>query len=320
LSDGADPGALDALRAGGKRAMASALARLEAAPADARLLALLDAAHLGARAQVVGITGPPGVGKSTLASALIRLHRRQDRTVGVIAVDPSSRRSGGALLGDRMRFGLDPEDQGVFVRSMAARERLGGLAPLTYAVVVLMRAVYDVVLVETVGVGQSETDVAAVCDTVVLCLQPGSGDSLQYMKSGIAEIPDIAVVNKADLGQLARRAKADLEAVLTLEQAPGWRVPVLLAGAAAGRGLDELAREIEAHAAYLAAHGRLAARRAAQGRTWLEDGVREAFGRIGLERAADLPGGLALAPGQSPFRRLDEISRTLGEPHARSSA
>jgi LAO/AO transport system kinase len=319
LSESADPGALDALRAGGKRAMASVLARLEAAPADPALLALLDAAHAGARGQVIGITGPPGVGKSTLTSALIRLQRRQERTVGVIAVDPSSRRSGGALLGDRMRFELDPEDQGVFVRSMAARERLGGLAPLTYAVVVLMRAVYDVVLVETVGVGQSETDVAGVCDTVVLCLQPGSGDSLQYMKSGIAEIPDIAVVNKADLGQLARQAKADLEAVLAPEQGPGWRVPVLLASATAGRGLDDLARELQGHAAHLAEQGSLTARRAAQGESWLEDGVREAFGRIGLDRAAGLPGGLALAPGQSPFRRLHEISRALAEPYAGSS-
>jgi LAO/AO transport system kinase len=313
LSEGADPGALDALRAGGKRAMASALARLEAAPADPALLALLDVAHLGARARVIGITGPPGVGKSTLTSALIGLERAQARSVGVIAVDPTSRRSGGALLGDRMRFELDPEDQGTFVRSMAARERLGGLAPLTYAVVVLMRAVYDVVLVETVGVGQSETDVAGVCDTVVLCLQPGSGDSLQYMKSGIAEIPDIAVVNKADLGQLAWRAKADLEAVLAPEQGPGWRVPVLLASATAGSGLDELSRALEAHAAYLIEQGGLAARRAAQDRSWIEDGVREAFGRCGLKRAAHLPGGLASATGQSPFRRLHEISLALGE-------
>jgi LAO/AO transport system kinase len=313
LSEGADPGALDALRAGGKRAMASALARLEAAPTDPALLALLDAAHLSARARVIGITGPPGVGKSTLTSALIALERAQARTVGVVAVDPTSRRSGGALLGDRMRFELDPEDQGTFLRSMAARERLGGLAPLTYAVVVLMRAVYDVVLVETVGVGQSETDVAGVCDTVVLCLQPGAGDSLQYMKSGIAEIPDIAVVNKADLGQLARRTKADLEAVLAPEQGPGWRVPVLLASATAGSGLDELSRALEAHAAHLTAQGRLAARREAQDRRWIEDGVREAFGRCGLERAARLPGGLASAPGQSPFRRLHEISLALGE-------
>jgi LAO/AO transport system kinase len=320
LSDRADPGALDALRAGGKRAMASTLAALEAAPSDPGLLALLDAAYLGARADVIGITGPPGVGKSTLTSALIGRHRRQGRTVGVVAVDPSSRRSGGALLGDRMRLDLDPEDQGIFVRSMAARERLGGLASLTYAVVVLMRSVYDVVLVETVGVGQSETDVAGVCDTVVLCLQPASGDSLQYMKAGIAEIPDIAVVNKADLGRPARQAKADLEAVLAPERGSGWRVPVLLVSATEGSGLDELARELRAHAAYLAEDGRLAARREAQGRMWLEDSVREAYGRIGLERAARLPGGLALAPGQSPFRRLHEVSRGLDEQHARACA
>ena len=127
------------------------------------------------RAHVIGLTGPPGVGKSSLVSRLIEAYRARGRTVGVITVDPSSRRCGGALLGDRARIDVDPEDQGVFVRSMAARGRLGGLAALTPAAVVLMRAVYDQVIVETVGVGQSETEVAAVADTVVFCVQPGLG-------------------------------------------------------------------------------------------------------------------------------------------------
>jgi LAO/AO transport system kinase len=174
--------------------MASALARIEAAPGEAETLALLDAAYGSPRAHVVGITGPPGVGKSSLLSRLITAYRGQGRTVGVIAVDPSSRRSGGALLGDRTRFQIAPEDPGVFVRSMASRGRLGGLSALTPAAMVLMRAVYDLVLVETVGVGQAETEVAAVSDSVAFCVQPGSGDSLQYLKAGIAEIPDVALV------------------------------------------------------------------------------------------------------------------------------
>ena len=158
---------------------------------------------------MIGLTGPPGVGKSTLVSAFVRAWRERGRTVGVIAVDPSSRRTRGALLGDRTRIDVDPDDQGVFVRSMAARDRLGGLADLCAAAMVLMRALYDVVLIETVGVGQSETEIAEIADTVVFAVQPGSGDSLQFMKAGIVEIPDIALVTKADLGgdRRARQAR-----------------------------------------------------------------------------------------------------------------
>ena len=218
--------------------MALALARIEAAPGERHTLDLLDAAYADPRAHVVGITGPPGVGKSTLVSRLIAAYRQQGRSVGVIAIDPSSRRSRGALLGDRTRFQIGPDDQGVFVRSMASRGRLGGLSALTPAAMVLMRAVYDLVLVETVGVGQAETDVAAVSDSVVFCVQPGSGDSLQYLKAGIAEIPDVAVVTKADLGLVARRTEDDLRAALAQQptRTEGWSVPVLLISGQDGRG------------------------------------------------------------------------------------
>ena len=148
-------------------------------------------------------------------------------TVGVIAVDPSSRITRGALLGDRIRMRTDPEDQGVFVRSLAARGQLGGLAELAFPAVILMRAIYDRVIVETVGVGQSEADISTVADTVVLCVQPGSGDSLQFMKAGIMEIPDIAMVTKADMGPPARRALADLKGALGL--ASGGDVACLIA-------------------------------------------------------------------------------------------
>ena len=169
---------------------------------------------------VVGITGPPGVGKSTLAGALIQHWLSQGSGVGMVAVDPSSRRSGGALLGDRARLRFESTDR-VFVRSMASREQLGGLAPATRAALVVLRAVFHWTLVETVGVGQS--------DSVVLVLQPGSGDALQFMKAGILEIPDILVIHKWDLGMPAELMRSELEATLSLRPLPdaAWKPPVI---------------------------------------------------------------------------------------------
>ena len=173
------------------------------------MIALLEAAWRAPRGVAVGLTGPPGVGKSTLINALIRDLRSRGETVAVIAVDPSSRRSGGALLGDRTRIEVDPGDAGVFVRSMAARQRLGGVAEITFPAVVLTRACFDWVIVETVGVGQSEVEVADVADLVVFCVQPGSGDALQFMKAGVMEVPDLVLVTKGDVGRgrAARRGR-----------------------------------------------------------------------------------------------------------------
>ena len=306
---------LDDIRNGGKAALAKALALLERAPDAPETVALLDAAYAEPVAQVVGMTGPPGVGKSTLMNALIAGWRAQGRTVGCIAVDPSSRRSGGALLGDRTRLSTDPEDQGVFVRSMAARDRLGGLAGLTVSAMVLMRALYDVVLIETVGVGQSETDVVGVADTVLFCVQPGSGDSLQFMKAGIAEIPHVVVVTKADMEKEARRARADVLGALSLggagDETEGWQVPVLLVSSVRRDGIDQLVAAIDSHATHLRQEGRLARARHAQAQLWLEEAVRERWGREGVRRAGDL----TLPEETSPFARLlqlrDQLCATL---------
>jgi LAO/AO transport system kinase len=300
---------LAALRAGGKAALAAALARLERNPDADGVRALLDAAYAAPNAHVVGVTGPPGVGKSTLLSALIREWRGASRTVGIIAVDPSSRRTGGALLGDRARLTTDPADDGVFVRSMAARDRLGGLAELTLGTMVIMRALYDIVVIETVGVGQSETDVAGVADTVLFCVQPGSGDSLQFMKAGIVEIPHIVAVTKADLGKLAERARTDVTGALNLAEAgeDGWAPRVLAVSSPQNAGITDLVSAIDAHALYLRQSGRLAASRHAQAQLWVEEAIRDRFGREGLKRAGDL----TLAPGQSPFFRIAQAAMRL---------
>ncbi len=302
------------LQNGGKPALARALAAIEQAPQAPANLALLDAAYVAARAQVIGVTGPPGAGKSTLLGRLIGRYREAGQRVAVIAVDPSSRRSGGALLGDRIRLVTDPADDGVFVRSMAARDRLGGLAEITAAAMVLLRARYDRVLIETVGVGQSETDVAGVADTVVFCVQPASGDALQFMKAGIVEIPHIAVVTKADLGAAASRALADLKGALSLAVAPGpddWLVAISAVSATRGDGIDDVLATLDRRAAWLGEAGRLAAARRAQAEAWLRATLREQFGRDGLARAAARSLDLSLAPGQSPFSRLAELTEAL---------
>jgi len=293
-----------------KPALAAALARLERQPDADDVRALLDRSYRAPRAHVVGVTGPPGVGKSTLLAALIAAWRGQGRTVGVIAVDPSSRRTGGALLGDRARLATDPADDGVFVRSMAARDRLGGLAELTLGAMVIMRALFDVLLIETVGVGQSETDVAGVADTVVFCVQPGSGDSLQFMKAGIVEIPHIVVVTKADLGAMADRARSDVDGALSLAEPDSaqWQPRTLLVSSRDRTGVPELVSAIDAHAAHLAEDNRRDIARHAQAELWLFEAMRERFGRHGLARAGDL----SLRPGTSPFARIAELSRRLG--------
>ena len=226
-----------ALRGGERSAVAEALNLVDdRRPARrAMALALLDAidsintAALEGTGWCTGVTGPPGAGKSTLLNALVRETRRRSLQVGVVAVDPSSRRTGGALLGDRMRLDANARESGVFLRSMAARDRLGGLADATYASMEIMKAVFYRVFVETVGIGQSESEISQLVETLVFVVQPGAGDTLQFMKAGILEWPDVFVVNKADLGAPAERTRSELIAGLGLGERrdDAWTPPVL---------------------------------------------------------------------------------------------
>jgi LAO/AO transport system kinase len=253
-----------------------------------------------APAHVVGVTGPPGAGKSTLLGELVRAWRAGGRSVAVLAVDPSSRRSGGSLLGDRARIPYDPDDRAVFIRSTAAAGRLGGLAPATRAAAHALAAAFDVVVVETVGVGQSETEIADVADTVAVVVQPGSGDALQFLKSGIMEIPDVLVVTKADLGDVAMRARRDLHAALRALGARETAV-VPVSSVPPASGIDQLVVALGEHRAGLDLPARrLAARRASALADFTaeygERGLRALGGRRAAERflgeldaAADVP-------------------------------
>jgi LAO/AO transport system kinase len=266
-----------------RQAIAAALNLIEDRRPDRQeqALALLDElAALPAPAHVVGITGPPGVGKSSLISRLIALAAQAGRHLAVVAVDPSSKASGGALLGDRGRMQVPPHTP-VYIRSFAARDRLGGLSREAFSAVFLLRHLCDIVLVETVGVGQSETDVAHIADTVVLVVQPFSGDLLQFIKAGVMEIPDVLAVNKADDEALARKAVADVNAALSLERRP-WSRPVLAVSAATNLNLDKLEAAIAMHHNHLCASKALASKRAEQVIAWAVGEVLHEVGARGL--------------------------------------
>jgi LAO/AO transport system kinase len=266
-----------------------------------------------APAHLVGITGPPGVGKSSLLSRLVTAWRALGRSVAVLAVDPTSRRSGGALLGDRARIEVDPSDRSVFIRSTAAGDRLGGLAPATRAAASALAAAFDVVVIETVGVGQSETEVADLADTVAVVVQPGSGDVLQFLKAGIMEVPDVLVVTKADLGQIAKRAQSDLRSALASLGAGGVEV-VAVSSVPPPSGIDELVQALDRHRADLdLAARRLRARRMHA----LADFVTE-YGERGLRALGGRRDAEKWLAEQDPGLDVAALGRLLSERAARA--
>ena len=282
------------------------------APAQAaEIAALLQGvapAALGAepRAHLVGVTGPPGAGKSSLLSALIAAWRGQERSVAVLAVDPSSKRSGGSLLGDRARIESDPGDARVFIRSTAAGGRLGGLAPATRAAAHALAAAFDVVVIETVGVGQSETDVAEVADTVAVVVQPGSGDALQFIKAGIMEVPDVLVVTKADLGDIALRARRDLSAALRSLGERHTKV-VAVSSVPPPAGIDDLVAALDEH------RGRidLTARRAAARRASALADFTVEHGERGLRALGGRRAALRALEDEDPGSGVAELTDAL---------
>jgi LAO/AO transport system kinase len=316
-----DPAAVPDLVARAREGEAGAVARLitlveEASPLLRDVMSRLQE-HPGS-AHVLGITGPPGVGKSTSTNALVAALRRTGRRVGVLAVDPSSPFSGGALLGDRVRMGDHALDPGVYIRSMGSRGHLGGLAWSTpQAVRVLDAAGCDVVLVETVGVGQSEVEVAGLADTTVVLVAPGAGDGIQAAKAGILEIGDVYVVNKADRDGAAQ-VRRELRTVLTMAERGDdeWRPPVVSTVASRGEGVDELLAEVERHREWAVASGELQRRRTTRARreveaiavTALRDRWSDVHGRTDLDDLAN-----QVAAGElDPYTAADRLLAALG--------
>ncbi len=306
---------LGRFEAGDRRALARALSWVEnQRPGFESLLHSLHG-RLG-HAYRVGITGPPGAGKSTLTEKYVLRLRERDLKVGILAVDPSSPFTGGALLGDRIRMQDLTLDEGVFIRSMASRGRLGGLATTSLEAADLVEAFgFDVVIHETVGVGQTERDVVSAADTTVVVLVPESGDSIQAMKAGLMEIADVFVVNKADRPGADKLARA-LKATLGLRAAPAdsWEPPIIRTVAVDGQGIDELDAAIEAHREHGRKTGALAKKRAARAAERVRDIVaRRSERRVWIERGGEalLAAGLErIAAGETtPYALADEIAR-----------
>jgi LAO/AO transport system ATPase len=307
-------------REGDTRSVARLISLVEDASPLLRDVAAALAPHTG-RARVLGLTGPPGVGKSTTTTALVRAFRRAGQRVGVLAVDPSSPFSGGALLGDRVRMQDHAGDSGVYIRSMAARGHLGGLAWATpQALRVLDAAGCDVVLVETVGVGQSELEVASLADTTLVLLAPGMGDGIQAAKAGILEVADVFVVNKADRDG-ADQTVRDLRAMLSLggrhTEAGAWRPPIVqtVASRATDNGIEDVVTRITEHADWLASSGEGHRRRVVRAAREVEAiavaGLRERMGDVhgsaGLGKLAE-----QVAAGETdPYRAADELVSQL---------
>jgi LAO/AO transport system kinase len=299
------------MRGGERRAIASVITELERLSAAAPALLQALQPHLG-HALVVGFTGPPGAGKSTLVNAVIETLRKQGRTVGVIAVDPSSPISGGAILGDRIRMTAALDDDGVFVRSLASRGYLGGLSPAAVRIIdALDGAGFDIVLLETVGTGQNEIDVAEVADIRVVISAPGLGDDIQAMKSGLLEIADVMVVNKGDRPG-AEQTMQQLLGALSIRSTISDKVPVLKTSALNGDGVAELVETLDDIGRRIAAEPALNRRRRraryliARAASDLVAGRIKSGGKSGLDRLADFVLSGTMTPGQAAKRVLED--------------
>ena len=294
----------EGVRTGDRRALARAISLVENGDPLAYDL-VRDIYPETGRTYAVGITGPPGVGKSSLISTLIGRIRQQDRTVGVISVDPSSPFTQGALLGDRIRLADHFLDPGVFIRSMGTRGHLGGLAETTLqALLVLDAAGKELVFLETVGAGQGEVEVVGIADTVVLVLMPGSGDSVQALKAGIMEIPDVIAINKMD-HPAAKTMLNEVRSILSLDRKSSWKPPIVLTEATRGENVPELWGKIEEHRAYLESEGRLEERRR-------KNLAGEVFAVASGRAKAHLQ--LAVANDPELRRLLDEVQRRELDP------
>ena len=292
--------------AGEKRALARAISLVEDDDPEGWELVRQVYPHTG-RSAVVGFTCPPGVGKSTLIGALTVLRRKADRQVAVLSVDPSSPFTEGALLGDRIRLTEHFLDSGVFIRSMATRGSLGGLSEATLQAALLMDASgKDDVFLETVGIGQAEVDIIDHADTVVLVLMPGAGDSIQALKAGVMEIPDVIVVNKAD-HPLTDTMVREIRGVLSLAKQEGWQVPIVRTEAGRGEGVEQVASEIDAHRAFIEEEGTLSDRRR---RNLRNEVLALAAGRLRrrLEESVAQDDGVQELFDQVVERRLDPAS------------
>ncbi len=301
-------------RDGSARAVARLISLVENdSPVLRRVAALL--APDGGHAQVVGITGSPGVGKSTSTSALVTSLRAAGKRVGVLAVDPSSPFSGGALLGDRVRMQEHATDEGVFIRSMASRGQLGGLsAAVPQALRVLDAARCDIVLIETVGVGQAEIEIASLADTTLLVVAPGFGDGIQAAKAGIIEIADVFVVNKADRDGADQVAR-DLRGMQALggrhSLAGAWRAPIVKTVAARAEGVGDIVAAIDKHRTWLTSHGELTRRRQARARAEIEaialGTVRRRLGHVHGSVALEAAAARVVEGTTDPYTAADEL-------------
>jgi len=289
---------------GAPRALARAISHAEAGR-GAEIVRHLFAKT--GRAMTIGLTGPPGVGKSTLSSALVRKARSLGKTVGVVSVDPSSPFSHGALLGDRIRLTEHFTDSGVFIRSMASRGHLGGLAGATADAVLLMDAFgLDVVIIETVGVGQSEIEIAELAQTTIVALQPGSGDSIQVLKAGIMEVADIFVVNKKD-HPMANQLKREIRSMMEMLDFSGWVPELVMTQATSGDGIDDLWSAVERHVEYLRSSGELTEKR----REAFTHQVRQlALGHLQRKLERELES--EVAAGVDPYAAAERILANFG--------